>query len=114
MAVNNVLDAFERLLGDERQALREGALARLGELVRRKSDLLATISVASVDLRRLQSLQGSAERNRVVLAAALKGIRAAETRMSMIRSADKALSVYDSRGRSQNLGPATSELERRA
>ena len=106
------LESLERLLDVERHAIRSGSFDGLADLAFRKQALLDQLSAAGPDT--LARLHGKAVRNQRLLAAALKGVRAAQRRLAMIRRAARSLDSYDALGRARKIGNGGPTVERRA
>jgi flagellar biosynthesis/type III secretory pathway chaperone len=107
------------LLADERRALLSGDLAALPDLVAAKERLVPLIEAgtgegAATDPARLSRLREAALANQDLLEAALRGVRAAQTRLAAARGNGPALSTYDARGAAAPLGADRPAVERRA
>jgi flagellar biosynthesis/type III secretory pathway chaperone len=106
------IESLERLLDVERHAIRAGAFAELADIIGRKEALIGTLG--GVGAGRLAHLRGKAEQNQRLLAAALKGVRAAQRRLDMILRASRSLNSYDALGRARTIGSGGPSVERRA
>lgn len=104
--------ALEDVLRMERNALLNGDLDQIPMIVERKQQVFETLEGA--DRARLAGLMQLAEDNQQLVSAALKGIRAAQLRLSQIRNAASSLESYDKNGQARTIGAETSSLERRA
>lgn len=91
---------LEAILDDSRAALLAGDMARLADL----ADALAVAEPPS-DPAALHRLRQKAERNAQLLAAALKGIRAARRRLQDLTGQGRS-STYDAQGRRGEIGAA--------
>lgn len=108
------LSGLVALLEEERRVLLAGDFAALADLGDRKERLLAIAeSSTRPDAPGLAALRSAAEANRLLLAAALRGVRAARERLDTARSGGPALSTYDASGRAETHGRGTT-VERRA
>src|SRR5690606_16499100 len=81
--------ALEDVLRMERNALLNGDLDQIPMIVERKQQVFETLEGA--DRARLAGLMQLAEDNQQLVSAALKGIRAAQLRLSQIRNAASSL-----------------------
>lgn len=110
------LAALENLLEQERVALRSGNLAALGETATRKSDLVDSIArnLNPGDTRRLDVLKSDAQRNQHLIMSAMRGVRAARSRMNAILQAQSSFDTYDTNGRTKSFSVQSGEVERRA
>ena len=113
---NPIFDALDALLEEERTALMQGDLDRIGDLIARKEalfDLLAEIDPQ--DAPDVSGLRAKTLRNQAMLDAALQGIRAVAERMRSLRRVRDALETYDSQGRRTAIpAPAVRQVEKRA
>ncbi|MBK5946553.1 hypothetical protein CCR83_08950 [Rhodobacter veldkampii DSM 11550] len=101
-----------QLLDTERKLIRSGQLGMLADIVAQKEYLVAILSLAGAE--KLAMLSNHLHENQQLLAAAIKGLRAARQRVEMIHRASHSLDSYDSQGRARSIGPACSSIERRA
>ncbi len=110
------LTALDGMLDAERHAIRNGEFGGLESLALAKGRLLeqVTASVGRADGDALARLRDKADANQRLLAAAIKGVRAAQRRLDMIRRASSSLNTYDSLGRAQSITPDRGSVERRA
>lgn len=111
-SMGHEIESLERLLDVERFAIRAGAFDGLVEIASRKEVLIDTLG--GVDAETLARLRKKAEGNQRLLSAALKGVRAAQRRLDMIRRASRSLNSYDALGRARTIGSAGPNVERRA
>lgn len=109
---DTAIEELEGLLRIERQVLLQGAIAELGEMADRKQFLLQRLRGVETD--RLAPLLRLAEENQRLIGAALRGIRAAQSRLSQIRRAIGGVGSYDKEGRARSIGSSHNSLERRA
>jgi len=108
----DLIAGLEEVLDLERHAIRHARLGDVAEIVRRKEELVAAIGPAQA--AEVQRLRPRFEENQRLLGAALRGLRAAQRRLEMIRNAGKGIESYDSRGRARKIGADAASLERRA
>ncbi|MBT9385847.1 flagellar protein FlgN [Pseudooceanicola sp. CBS1P-1] len=111
-----LIEALDSLLEQEREALVDGRLSALPEILERKEQLIDSLNemtgLASVDL---QPLRGKVMRNQALLDGALKGIRSVANRFSTLRRMRRTLETYDDQGRKSSLVRARDNtLEKRA
>lgn len=103
---------LRRLLQQERELLLTGQLGRLPELAARKEVLGAQLTGATASS--LQGLRSAASENHHLLRAAQEGLRAALTRLTAIRAANRGLTSYAADGSPRHHANAASTVERRA
>lgn len=116
---NQHIEQILTILENVRIAVKDGNYQTLGQLCkeqdRQLADLLkAPISVAPTsgeDMRRLVRL---ANQNKLLLQAALSGLRAAGRRKDEILQAKHSLRTYDKSGQPAVFGPGMRRLERRS
>ena len=110
------LMALDGLLDSERHAIRAGAFQGLDRLAVEKERLLEAISRAAGGVTRVElaALKAKAARNQRLLAAAIKGVRAAQRRLQMIQRASRSMTTYDSLGHCQEIGADPGTVERRS
>jgi len=110
-----LLDAAERLLQREREALLAGRLDALPALVAEKARLVHALARGGPHERvRLEALVVVAGRNQELLAQAIAGVRAVTERLADAAAAARQAETYDSHGRRHLLGPGSPRVERRA
>lgn len=105
-------EMLEAVLEVERFVLSTGNLGSLKEIIAEKARLIDKLSTE--DAGSLGKLQESARRNQAMLDAALKGIRAAQQRVSAIMQAGHTLNSYDDQGRARRITGDHRNVERRA
>lgn len=93
-------DKIVDVLAAERRALRSGNLAALEELVADREAALAMLSrrAATMDPADLRRIADAAEANRVLLDAAMSGVRQAMRRVAELRTLAAGSGTYDARG----------------
>ena len=114
-AMNDALktvELLERLFDLERHAIRTGVFAALTDLAARKEELADGLEGAPAEA--LERLRARAQGNQRLLAAALKGVRAAQRRLDLITRASRSLSSYDALGRARTVASGGPKVERRA
>lgn len=110
-----MLDAAERLLQREREALLAGQLDALPALVAEKARLVTALASSGPHERpRLEALVAFASRNQELLAQAIAGVRSAAQRLTSTGRVDLSPETYDRSGRRHPLGPGITTIERRA
>lgn len=101
---------LETLLDRTRDAVVAGDLATLSGL---GPEVEAVVdSLPQLDSQGVRTLQAKAERNSVLLRAAMRGLRAAKLRLDEI-SGGQALTTYDSQGRKAVVAALGSKTPRR-
>lgn len=98
------------LLADTRTALLAGDLAALSAMAERTEAAIATLPASRAEL---VELQAGAARNAALLAAGLRGVRAARRRLAEIAGYGR-FSTYDAQGRLGLVGGAPAKPMRRA
>jgi len=113
---SRLLDEIVDILDEERRRIRAAEFAGLGRIAALKADLVTRLEVAAGPLHagRLAGIAVASRDNLRLLEAALRGLRAARTRIEAIRGAARGLSLYDDRGRALSIVPAGGGVERRA
>lgn len=111
-----IFDALDSLLEDERHALIAGDLSAISRLLERKAILFEQLREASPgDPSDLTALQTKVVRNQALLDGALRGIRAVADRMGSLRRIQKSLETYDRSGRRNSIVTgAANKIEKRA
>ncbi len=111
---NDCLEQLDRLLSRERAMLLSGDLQELGELLRKKKELIDRV-VADDRAEKLADLHGKALRNQALLDSTLRGIRNVATRFANLRRIRKSLETYDEFGHKLSLPTVSdSRMEKRA
>lgn len=113
----NEISPYERLeaiLRKERRALRTGDLGSLPKLANEKDSLISLVASGASDMARLVRLKTMADANKVLIVAALDGVRAARVRMDSIRRAAAGFDSYDSVGACRHVSLPSAGIERRA
>ena len=110
----DVVRALEEVLDVERHALRNGELKGLSQLSEVKASLLRRLEKSELRAGDLERLKLRADQNQRLLAAAIKGVKAAQRRLEMIRQAVRGLNTYDRHGHARKIESSASSLERRA
>lgn len=108
--------ALWRVLARERAALLRGDLPGLAGLADTKADLIARLEAApSLPAReQLERLRAEAGAVTMLLASAVRGVGAARARLDAVLRSASGFDTYDARGRSVQVGPGQSTIERRA
>ena len=108
--VAQTLEALSTLLDVEREALLEGDLNQLSELLRSKEALIEKMNATpQTDLKAIRMLDGKVKRNQLLLDGALEGIRSVADRLAHLRQIKGTLETYGDDGsrRDISLGPET-------
>lgn len=112
---NPILDEIADLLIEERRRIRAAEFSGLARIAVLKADLIAHLEAGGrLSSARLAAIGEAARDNLRLLDAALKGLKAARTRIEAIRGAARGLNLYDDRGRALSIMPAGGVVERRA
>lgn len=113
---NELINTLETLLDEERQALVEGDLEKIGQLVSQKEETILKINTLDqLTENSLAAVHEKVTRNQALLNSALDGIRAVANRMADLRRVRANLETYDHRGKKQNFGiRMSSTVEKRA
>lgn len=90
--------ALSALLDRERQALLSGDLNVLTNLTAEKEVLLKKLGSLASGSSQLANLRKKVERNQVLLAGAIEGIRDVSERIKLLRKAQRSLETYDRLG----------------
>ena len=116
MTDNAVLQGFESLLSEEREALRAGRLDELQGFEARRKRLFAELpgATSGVSPDRLETLRKGAQRNAELARAASEGVRDAIRRISEIRKATGPIGSYGADGERVEIGQPTPAVERKA
>lgn len=111
-----LIDALDLLLEQERDALMAGQLEALAPLLAQKEALIDRLTALDgLEEAALRPLRGKAARNQVLLDGALRGIRTVANRFSTLRKIRRTLETYDSQGRKSALVQQhDNRLEKRA
>ena len=110
-------DAAEKLsevLDMESAALRNGQLDALDPLSLQKSQLLVNLQAERSRSIDLASIRAKAARNEALLAAAIRGVQNARTRLSDLQAVKDNLRVYSKEGLLLQKKSKTSAVERKA
>ncbi len=110
------LRALEELLDAERDALMQGDLEQLTNLLSAKEALIDALNAREqTDLDKLRDLDGKVRRNQMLLDSALEGIRSVARRMAALRRIRGSLETYDSQGKKRSVDMnAERSVEKRA
>lgn len=108
--IRTLIDVLDR----EGDALRAGDLSALPAIAEEKIQLSAEISKHPATGRDLEILRAKASANASLLAAAIRGIRAARNRLDALSEVRDVLSVYDPSGQIQRVPTKRSDVERKA
>ncbi|SFT96275.1 hypothetical protein [Sedimentitalea nanhaiensis] len=112
----DLIDELDNALDRERNALLQGDLEQIGELMLAKERLIENINaLQSIEQQQLAAVQKKVTRNQALLASALDGIRAVANRMADLRRVRSGLETYDHQGQKQSFGMQTRpNVEKRA
>ncbi|MER5173846.1 hypothetical protein [Thioclava sp. GXIMD2076] len=107
-----VVEELINLLRLERDVIRKAEFEALTALVARKEALL--MQVKDFPAQKLKRAHEMSRQNQRLLSAALKGIRAAQIRLSAIQKAAHSFGSYDKSGRPQRIVGTQGSIEKRA
>ncbi len=116
-----LIDTVDQLLDRERQALVQGNLEEISDIMNLKQNLFDQINQLDDDQHQqleteeLKSVQEKVTRNQALLSSAFEGIRAVANRMADLRRVRSGLETYDRRGQKKSFGAqSVSSVEKRA
>ncbi|MGB3147704.1 MAG: hypothetical protein WBA91_08110 [Paracoccaceae bacterium] len=111
----NNLAALRQILRKERADLRAGDFSHLADFADEKTRLMVEMAgMPAPNARDLRTLFSEAQSNQDYIAAALKGVQAAQARLKSIVAAQKGLTSYTSDGKALLIAGKSSSFERRA
>ncbi|OIQ28204.1 MAG: flagellar biosynthesis protein FlgN [Alphaproteobacteria bacterium MedPE-SWcel] len=111
-----LIASLDKILDQERAALKEGQLHKLEGLLNQKEALFDKLNMIS-DLEKsaLDTVNNKVARNQELLGSAMQGIKAVANRMAELRKVRRGLEVYDRSGRKTQFTTTGSlKLEKRA
>lgn len=95
-----LIDELDTLLDRERQALVDGDLELLGQMLAQKQDLIEKLNTLdALERDHLVGVHDKVTRNQELLNSAMQGIRAVADRMAELRRVRQGLETYDQSGR---------------
>jgi hypothetical protein len=111
-----LIESLDKLLDEERKALVQGDLEKIGDLMTAKEKLIDEINALDMVAQgSLTDVHEKVTRNQALLGSALEGIRAVANRMADLRRVRAGLETYDRSGRKTNYGlQAATKVEKRA
>jgi len=111
---NSAVTELLSVLDEEGNALRKGDLAALPKIAEEKSRLSVEIKKQAVTQQQLEILRAKASANASLLAAAIRGIKAARARLDALSEVRDVLSVYGPAGQIERVPTKRSDIERKA
>lgn len=108
------VQALNKLLDQERKAILEGDYGRLEKLLAKKERLLQAAADTPGNRADLMALDAKAKRNAQLLTAAARGVKAAQHRLSALKSGAAALNTYGPGGSLTSLSRTDSAMTRKA
>ena len=102
------------LLAREREAIRTAEYDLLDTLAAEKADRFATLMRDGADSDLLERVQKSLAINQTLLAAAISGVKAAQSRLRDMQNVRQELTVYDRAGQMAPVRTARPGLEKKA
>lgn len=109
-AIQDLLAVLDR----EGEALRRGDLAALPLIAEEKSICSAALEREPASQAQLEILRAKASANANLLAAAIRGIKSARSRLDALSEVRGVLSVYGPTGQLDRVPTAPSDVERKA
>lgn len=115
----DLIDALDDLLEEERTALKAGDLAALEPILAKKEELIDALNEISEaedsQPEDFTDVQSKVSRNQDLLQNAMLGIKAVSSRMAELRKVRRGLEVYDQRGQRNSFHTNNQKkLEKRA
>ncbi|MEI4233382.1 flagellar protein FlgN [Roseovarius sp. D22-M7] len=112
---DRIIARLDTLLDEERAALLDGDLGRIGAGVDEKERLIDALNAVQDRQNDLAALQAKVVRNQGLLDGALQGIRSVAARMASYRQIRRSMETYDSRGRKHTIpGEVARTVQKRA
>lgn len=107
---------LDALLDVERQALLDGNLQALADIVDDKEQLIDALNKAEMNSNEeLSPINDKVERNQMLLEQALNGIRSVARKLADIRQAKRTFDTYDRQGQKNRIeADAETSVEKRA
>ena len=105
------IDALTRTLDAVHAAILSGRIDDLGPLTTAITDNVAHLTTASEP--QMRRIRDQAARNALCLQAAMKGVRAAQRRLSELRQVSTGHVTYDQNGQRASLGSTNGMLRQR-
>lgn len=109
-----LLEELEAVLAEERAALGSASFERLGQTLKRKTELVERLRSAKLPSDKLDRASREARHNALLLRSAAEGLGSALRRVRQIRRGHRSFSSYGAAGESLSIGPSAPGLERRA
>lgn len=111
---HDAVSALLRVLDNEGAALRAGDLSLLSDIAEEKARLSVAIKKQHITQQQLEILRAKASANASLLAAAIRGIKAARARLNALTDVRDVLSVYGPAGQIERVPTKKSDVERKA
>jgi flagellar biosynthesis/type III secretory pathway chaperone len=111
---NSAIQDLLAVLDREGEALRIGDLAEIAVIADEKSKLGLALESQSATQAELEILRAKASANASLLAAAIRGIKAARSRLEALSEVRDTLSVYGPTGQLDRVATGQSDVERKA
>lgn len=100
----DVIARLDEVLEEERQALLNGSLDEIAEILKKKEDLIDAFSVLELeDSADITVLTNKLHRNQDLLDHAMQGIRTVASRLAALRRVRSTLDTYDSSGSKRSI-----------
>lgn len=108
-------EKLEALLDKEKAILLDGRLDDLGHIARKKDVLINSRKLKTSNSNILSRIRQKADRNQLLLNAAISGLREVTTKLEALRIGPEKLNTYDQTGQRNHLaGDHKGALQRRA
>lgn len=108
------LRRLEAILTEEAAMIRRADFSQIDRLIADKSRLAGQIGRSRPAPGALERVRRLAERNAILLQAAMQGLRAAQARLSALTNAGAGLRTYDASGDARSVTGHAPSLERKA
>ncbi|MBY5987069.1 MULTISPECIES: flagellar protein FlgN [Roseovarius] len=115
-SAQTLIDELDRLLDFERQAVLDGNLQEMSDIIRKKECLIDALSdLDASHAAPMSEIQDKLTRNQTLLDGALQGIRRASARLAAVRKVRRTLETYGEDGQKKTIDARVArQLEKRA
>lgn len=112
----DLIDTLDDLLDTERQAILDGNLENVADLITHKEALIEQLAdIDVIEATHVTAIQTKLSRNHMLLDGALQGIRRAAARLAAVRKVRRSLETYSEDGQKTTIDAQVArQLERRA
>ena len=113
--MTQLAERLDSLLESEREALLQGDLERIGQIMEEKQALVDSLDDSEETARLLLPMRDRIRRNNTLFDQALSGLRMAVARLGALHGISKAVHAYDASGQRFSISqPIENKLEKRA